>query len=283
MNIIFLVILKLGIDFVVYAWFFGILAGTLWAFISIISHYGFYWKPSWKIFTISGSFGYKACIAVAGMFVMVNIHTFVLGPISGKTGDGLAMVAIFSVCFRFFQLLQRVSNVSGTILFSHVVQENKKTGFIRTMKVTRNIILFSTVLSLVGLLIGKSIIRLISNSTYDMAYIPLIIMLPGIITVNAASVINGMYWGHGYPYKVIIAPFLITIIGFVMDMVFVPVIGVSGASLSFTAMSLMWFLYLVFIFHKDSGLKLHEIILPRKEDIFLISSKIKNAFWGADK
>ena len=276
LNIIFLVVFKLGLDYVVAAWFMGILAGALWAYFSVVSFGGFNWKPSWKVFTMSGTIGIRAWLAVLGMFFMINIHTFTLGPLSGKTGEGLIMVAVFSVCFRFFQLLQRVSNVSGTILFSHVVQEDKKTGFTMTMRVTRNIILFSVIFSLGGMIVGKGIIRLISNSTYLTAYIPMLLMLPGIVAINAGSVINGMYWGHGYPYKVILAPFVITIIGVILDAALIPFIGVSGATLSFTVMSLVWFSYITLVFLKDSGFLLREILVPHREDFAFVVSRLRN-------
>ena len=276
MNIIFLLVFNAELDFVVTAWFLGILAGALWAFFSIVSYNGFHWKPSWQVFSMSGNIGIRAWLAVVGMFLMLNFHAFILGPLSGNTGDGLVMVAVFSVCFRFFQLLQRVSNVSGTILFSHVVRKDKNTGFDMTRRVTRNIILFSVIFSLGGMIAGKGIIRLISNSTYLMAYYPMLLMLPGIIAMNAGSVINGMYWGHGYPYKVILAPFVITIAGSALDVALIPRIGVSGATLSFSIMSVGWFAYITLLFKTDSGYRMSEILIPHREDIVQVTSRIKN-------
>ena len=275
LNVVFLMVFKLGLDFVVAAWFFGIAAGALWAYFSVVSFAGLNLKPSWKVFTMSGTIGVRAWLAVLGMFLMINIHTFTIGPLLGKTGEGLAMVAVFSVCFRVFQLLQRVSNVSGTILFSHVVQRDKQAGFKMTMLVSRNIIFFSVVASLLGVLLGKGIILLIANSAYLMAYIPLLLMLPGIVAVNAGSVINNLYWGHGYPFRIILAPFWITIIGVTLDFALIPYYGVSGATLSFTIMGLVWFLYIVLLFKKDSGFHLHEILFPRHEDFVLLWSRLK--------
>ena len=278
MNIIFLLVFNAKLDFVVAAWFMGILAGALFAYFSVVSYNGFHWKPSWQVFSMSGAIGVRAWLAVVGMFLMLNIHAFILGPLSGNNSDGLVMVAVFSVCFRFFQLLQRVSNVSGTILFSHVVREDKNAGYEMTRRVTRNIILFSVIFSFGGMIAGKGIIRLISNSTYLMAYVPMLIMLPGIIAMNTGSVINGMYWGHGYPYKVILAPFVITIAGIALDAVLIPRIGVSGATLTFTLMNVAWFAYITLLFKADSGYSLSEILIPRREDIVLVSSRIKKLF-----
>ncbi|MCE5249195.1 polysaccharide biosynthesis C-terminal domain-containing protein [bacterium] len=283
LNILFLMILKRGLDFVVAAWFLGILAGTLWAYFSVVSFAGINLKPSWNVFTMSGKIGARAWLAALGMFVMINIHTFTIGPLLNKTGQGLAMIAIFSVCFRVFQLLQRVSNVSGTILFSHIVQQEKLAGLRMTMLVSRNIIFFSVISCIIGMVMGKGIILLIANSTYLMAYVPLLLMLPGIVAINAGSVINNLYWGQGYPYHVILAPFWVAVVGIALDVVLIPVYGVSGATLSFTLMGVVWFGYMLYLFRKDSGYRLDEILLPRKEDFTLLWTRFRVKFSGGGR
>jgi len=190
------------------------------------------------------------------------------------------MVAVFSVCFRVFQLLQRVANVSGTILLSHVVQRERRAGYRMTMIVSRNIFLFSFVFCILGMLAGKGMIRLIADSTYLSAYFPLMLMLPGIVAINAGSVINGMYWGHGYPYKIILAPYWVAAIGLALDVFMIPRWGVRGAATSFTMMSLVWFAFIVIAFKKDSGYPLNEIIFTRREDLALVLSRVRKAFPG---
>ncbi len=165
LNIVFLMILKRGLDLAVVAWFIGILAAAFWAYLSLASDSGLRMKPSRAVFSRSRAIGIRAWLAVLGMFVMINVHIFIIGLLAGNAEDGLVMVAVFSVCFRIFQLLQRVSNVGGTILLTHVVQEEKPKGFRMTMCVVRNIIFFSVVFCLLVLVAGRSIIRLISSSS----------------------------------------------------------------------------------------------------------------------
>jgi len=166
------------------------------------------------------------------------------------------------------------------ILLSHVVQEEKPKGFLMTMRVTRNIIFFSVVFSVMVLFIGKSVIRLISSSSYQVAYIPLLLLLPGIVAVNAGSILNNLYWGHGYPYKVILAPFAVTVIGVILDIVLLPVMGVSGVSLSFTVMGLLWCVYMVILFRCDSGYPFQAILLPQREDMMEALSKLRGVLHG---
>ena len=117
LDFFFIVIYDLGLNSVILALIISTVIAALWSFISSISANGFSFRPSLRVFGMSGKMGLRAAVAVAGMFVMVNVHTFAL-----KSLEGLAIVAIFSVCFRIFQLFQRASDVTGTILYSNVAQ-----------------------------------------------------------------------------------------------------------------------------------------------------------------
>jgi len=209
---------------------------------------------------------------------MVNVHPFALSSL-----EGWAMVAIFSVCFRVFQLLQRGSDVTGTILYSNVAQKEEKSGYRLTMLVCRNIIFFSLLFAVIGGLLGKYLIIIISSSAYIEAYFPLLIMLPGIVLMNTGTIINSSYWARGYPFKVIIAPYIAGAIGLAMDIVFIPKFGASGAALAFSFMCLLWFIYITEVFRRDSGFYFSEIIIPRYSDFLDIFSRIKKKLGRSEK
>ena len=108
MNVVFLVVLKRGLDYAVAAWFISIFISTIWAYLSLASVGGFRLKPSLAVFSMSRSIGIRTWLAVLGMFIMINVNIFIIRPLVGNAEEGLAMIAVFSVCFRIFQLLQRV-------------------------------------------------------------------------------------------------------------------------------------------------------------------------------
>ncbi|MBT4485827.1 MAG: hypothetical protein HOC71_19330 [Candidatus Latescibacteria bacterium] len=281
LDIIFLVIFRFGLNFVVAALVITSVVSALWAFITSIITNGHTFRPSFNVFRMSGKIGVRAWIAVLGMFLMTNIHVFSIKPLTGSSEEGWIMVAMFSVSFRVFALFQRGADVAGTVLYSHIVQRDDSTGYRMTMLVTRNIILVSVGFAVFCALIGKTLILIISSSRYMAAYNPLLLMLPGIIAVNAGSVINNYYWGHTYPLKIICAPFIAALLGLGLNIALVPEIGVSGATLSFSLMSVVWFMYQVAWFVKDSDFKLTEVLVPRLSDVKHVISRInKNVFRG---
>ena len=126
LDFIFLVVCGFGLTSVLAAWVSAIACSALWAFLNILSEKGFSFTPSLRVLTRSGEIGSRALIAVVGMFLMINIHTFAIEPAARNLGNGFVLIALFSVCFRIFQLFQRVADVTGSLLLSHVVTEDRK-------------------------------------------------------------------------------------------------------------------------------------------------------------
>ncbi|MFC1538345.1 lipopolysaccharide biosynthesis protein [Candidatus Latescibacterota bacterium] len=271
LDIIFLIIYDLGIKSVFVALLISTVAAALWSIFSSIISNGFSFRPSMKVFKMSGKMGLRAAVAVTGIFLMINVHPFALNSLGS-----LALVGIFAICFRLFQLFQRGSDVTGTVLYSSVAQNGEKSGYRLTMNVCRNLLFFSTFFAVISGLLGKLLIIIIADRSYLDAYFPLLLMLPGIVFMNTGTVLNSSYWGRGYPFKVILAPYIMAGFGLIMDIILIPRIGIRGAALSFSIMSAVWFMYIVEIFRWDSGYRLHEILIIRYSDFTKIYSKIKD-------
>ncbi len=275
LDFLFLVVLRMGLRSVLIAWIAGIAAGSLWSFFTQIRMYGYSLRPSASTLNQSRKVGLKALIAISGMFLMVNIHAFVIGTAAGNATEGLVMAAMFSVCFRIFQLLQRFSDVSSALLHSRVVQKHVTTSHEMTVLAVRGVILFSLTASALSAGFGRNIIIIISDSKYIAAYHPLLIMLPGIIAVSAGSIVNGFYWGKGYPLRITVAPFIAAAIGVRLHFLLAPGMGLSGITLSFSIMTTGWFLYIATVFSRDSGLPLSEIFIPRLSDLKRFTSRLR--------
>lgn len=272
---IFIVIMDLGLTFAVLALFISSLIAALWAVIANVVSFGYSLKPSLRVFGMSGKLGMRSAGAVVGVFLLIYLPAFSIEPLAGSVGDGLVTVGIFSVCFRIFQLFQRGSDVTGSILYAQVARQTERSGYRVTKLVSRNLIMLSLLFSVIGGVLGKYLIIIIADSTYLDAFVPFLLMLPGIVAINVGSVINGSYWGRGYPLKVIIPPYIAGLVGLVMNIHLIPRYGASGAAFSFSVSGVMWFVYMVEIFRRDTAYSLGEIVLPRFEDAVYVYSRTK--------
>lgn len=278
LNLLFLTVFHKGLHAVLLAWAISGLAGMVWALFSHMAVHGYSLRPSWSVFNQSRKLGVRSWLAIIGMFLMINIHVFAIGPIIGDPVKTFTMLAVFSVCFRVFQVLQRFADVTSGFLLSNVVRQDITSGSRMTVLTARNVMLFSLVASAAGVLLGKNLITIISSSQYMAAYFPLLIMFPGMIAINSGSVLNGFFWAHGYPLRIILSSFVAAGLALLLDFLLIGHMGVSGVALSFTLASLGWMLYTSLYFKKISGTGLIELYVPRFSDITYVAARLKKYF-----
>ena len=60
-----------------------------------------------------------------------------------------------------------------------------------------------------------------------------------------------------------------------MNIIFIPKFGASGATMSFSFMCILWFIYIVEVFRRDSDFHFSEIIIPHYSDFINIFSRIE--------
>jgi O-antigen/teichoic acid export membrane protein len=278
LDLLFLTVFHMGLHSVLIAWAISGVVGMFWALFSHMSVHGYSIKPSWNVFKKSRKLGVRSWLAIVGMFLMINIHVFVIGPIIGDPVKTLTILAVFSVCFRVFQVLQRFSDVTSGFLLSNVVQEDRDSGSRMTVLTVRNVTFFSLTISIFAVLMGKGLINFISSSEYISAYIPLLIMLPGMIAINSGSVLNSFYWAHGYPLRIILAPFAVSALALILDFLLIDSMGVSGIALSFSLVSLGWVLYTSLNFKKMTGIGLIQLFVPRYSDIIYVADRLRKFY-----
>jgi O-antigen/teichoic acid export membrane protein len=265
---------------VIIAWSATVVLAGLFGFVNVMRVTSWRLLPSPYLLKRSMQIGYRSWITVLGIFLMLRIHAFLFTALLSDPDIVEVQTADFSVCFRSFNLLQRFSNIVGIVLFAKIVQESRKKSFEMTVKIIRNVLMISLSLSLILAVTGKLFILIISSDEYVTAYIPLLIMLPGIICINIGTIMNNVYWGHGYQWKIILAPYAASVLIVLLDMHLIPAYGVAGATFTFSLAACIWFLYVAFWYRVDSGIPLKDIFIPKKEDFRFMYRRFKSILPG---
>lgn len=276
LDFVFLGVLKYGIVSVLYSFVIATFATAFWTFGASYFLVGHSWRPSLGVFAESARIGLRAWVAVMGMFLLTSIHAFSIEPLAGAA-NGLVMVAMFSVGLRIQNILTRAADVAGSVLYSHVVQQDEKSGSRMTMIVTRNIMFVSVVFALCTAAAGRPLIILISSSRYIDALLPMLYMLPGIVAINAGSVLNTYYWGRAYPLDIVFAPYVATLAGALLNLKMIPSLGAEGAAISYSIMCVGWFVYVTIRFSVDTKLRIIDILVPDKVDFTRFAQKVFRA------
>ena len=92
------------------------------------------------------------------------------------------------------------------------------------------IILAISIAGAIGLaLFGKLAIAIIFSNAFLDAYLPLLVLLPGVVLLGGGKVLTNDIAGRGYPHYNSIISGVSLVVTIILDLVFIPTMGVVGA------------------------------------------------------
>jgi O-antigen/teichoic acid export membrane protein len=188
---------------------------------------------------------------------------------------GAGLTGIYSVSIVFAEMLQKVPNAAGTVLFSKIGSREQQWSDQLTATVCRFIFLLSLVLSLALVLSGKWLIPLVFGEDFSGAYLPLVCMLPGVIAVASGSIINTNLWGRGYPLLTVIASAVALSVNIGLNLLLIPTVGLVGAGLATSVAYTLWGVLIFGYFVKNSSLSFSELIWPKTSDLLVLKQRIE--------
>ena len=90
-----------------------------------------------------------------------------------------------------------------------------------------------TALGAMGLVVlGKSFIQLIYSLNFVGAYLPMLVLLPGVILLGGAKVLTNEIAGRGYPQYNSLNAGIAFILTVIFDLILIPRYGILGAALA---------------------------------------------------
>ena len=154
---------------------------------------------------------------------------FIVNYFLGPAGAGL-----YSVSVRLAELLWYLPNAVGFAIFPKVAATGADKMNAFTPRVFR-MTLGLTVLGALGLaLLGKPIIQLVYSSVFESAYVPMLVLLPGVVLLGGAKVLTNEMAGRGYPLYNSVNTSLTLMVTVLLDWVLIPRFGIIGAALAST-------------------------------------------------
>jgi O-antigen/teichoic acid export membrane protein len=83
--------------------------------------------------------------------------------------------------------------------------------------------------------VGRPVIDFVFSSAFSDAYIPLLVLLPGVVLLGGSKVLTNEIAGRGYPHYNSLNAALALVVTVVLDLVLIPRYGVLGAALASSA------------------------------------------------
>ena len=198
---------------------------------TILNREGGVFLPRWSypVMRSTLSFGLKGHIGNVLQFFNYRLDTFIVNYFIGSAGVG-----IYSVAVALAELLWHLPNAVAFVIFPRAAASRPEEMNVFTPRVFRLTLVLTALGALCLTLMGRPVIEFVFSSAFVDAYVPMLVLLPGVVLLGGAKVLTNEIAGRGYPQYNSVNSGLALVLTVVLDLVLIPRYGVRGAALAST-------------------------------------------------
>ncbi len=144
---------------------------------------------------------------------------------------GAKELGLYSIATAVGESLHLVPYSIGRIWFPQV-SENKMGKKQKTFELLFITFIISFILGVVLAITGKFLLIFIFGKKFEDSYIPLLLLIPGIISLGLSSVTSSYFHGIGKPYLGTIMSITSVLFTIILDFLLIPEYGIKGAAIA---------------------------------------------------
>jgi O-antigen/teichoic acid export membrane protein len=178
-----------------------------------------------------------------------------------------AQVGLYAVAVNLTNLLLKVPDASGTVLYPRLAAAGERDAHKQTSAVCRHTLFVMVVAALCYAIGGPFAIRLLYGRAYVGAIRPLLLMLPGIVMISLYLLLTRNFTSRNRQQVNIVAAVAALGINVGLNCVLIPRWGISGAAVSTAVSYSIAALILLVMFVRESGYTVGQIVLVGRADL----------------
>lgn len=188
-------------------------------------------RPLWKYSVVRStlSFGLRGHIGNLLQFFNYRLDMFILNYFLGPANVGIYIVSV-----RLAELLWHLPNSVSFVIFPKAAASSPEEMNAFTPRVFWITLGLTALGALVLAFVGRPIINFVFSSAFISAYLPMLVLLPGVVLLGGAKVLTNEIAGRGYPHYNSVNAFLALVLTVVLDLILIPRYSVLGAALAST-------------------------------------------------
>lgn len=230
LSLTFLVVLDQGVEGIVYA---TLISGAISAVLLglLLSRRGARFLQRWDrdVMLTTLRFGLRGQVGNVLQYFNYRLDVFIINVFLGTSSVG-----IYSVSTRLAELVWYFPNAVSFVIFPKAASTSGGIMNRFTPRVFRWTLAIA-VLGAIGIaVIGRPLIRFIYTEAFLSAYLPLLLLLPGVVLLGAGRVLTSDIAGRGFPQYNSISAGLGLVVTVVLDLLWIPRFGINGAALAST-------------------------------------------------
>lgn len=220
---------------------------------------------SWSYFKKSINYGGKAYLS--NVMAVLNYRTAILMLIFflGSSVVGFYSVAV-TLAERFSIFSQSISSV---LLPKIASSENANQRNQLTSLVSRNVLIFMVIGTIIALLVMHPVMTLLFGVKYKNSIVLLEILLPGIAFLSVEKILSNDIAGRGRPDLNMYVSIFNILLNVSLNLYFIPRFGAQGAAIATTITYLVSFVIKAVIYRKYTGEPYWNFLIIKGRDLLL--------------
>lgn len=223
--------------------------------------------PNLRVVRSLSAFGAKTYLGPLVSFLTLRTDTYFI-----KLFSGLEAVGYYSISNALTNPLLLLASSVDLVLLPRTSSLSSRQSGELTSVATRNVVLLSSIGGLALLVGGKFLIEFLYGKAFLPAFMPLAILLPGLVLRGADKTLSAYVLGQGRPLICTSVAVIAFLIGITLYFLLIPSSGIVGAALASSLSYGTGFLLMLVAFTRMSGKKASDALLPRRADLKLYAS-----------
>jgi O-antigen/teichoic acid export membrane protein len=176
-------------------------------------------------------------------------------------------VAYYAIATALAEVAWYIPDTVGVVLFPRLSNTPLEEIHAVTARVLRTTLAVVLVVTAGMASVSWFLVPFIYGAAYAASVVPLLILLPGIVVMGIYKVVTRNFSSRDRQQVSILAAFLALSMNVALNVVLIPIWGVSGAALASTLAYSSAGLIMLFAFQRESQLPWSEILLPRVSEL----------------
>ncbi|MGG3467859.1 flippase [Neobacillus pocheonensis] len=211
-------------------------------------------------------YGIKAHVSNIMTFLNYRLDVLLLGYFLTNSAVGVYTVAV-NLGERLSIFSQSFSQVLLPRIASSDIEEDRNKI---TSMLSRFILVLVIAVSILIILFSDFVIHLFLDQEYMKSSLLLKLLLPGLTVLTVEKILSNDLAGRGMPELNMYVSFVNVVLNVVLNLIFIPAIGVTGAAISSSITYFVSFIIKSFIYKSVTKQKFSDFLLIKKEDIALL-------------
>ena len=163
---------------------------------------------------------------------------------------GASRLSIYGTAVTIAEALGRLVAIVGPVVYAKSSAERGR-EFLSKIPILLLIVALSA--SLLGALfacVGRPLLPLVFGAAFGEAYVPTLVLLPGIVFMGMTSVLNNFMAGKGYPISLLLSNTVALVVNVSLNSFLIRALDVTGASVASSVSYGCWFLALALVLRR---------------------------------